>query len=137
MAKELWKGNEALAEAAVRAGCQAFFGYPITPQTELVGRIARTAIRLARQQGLKLGLFRPVSLWPYPAAALADTAQGVKALLVVEMNAGQMLQDVRLACGQSLPIHFLGRMGGVVPLQEEIVYEAQQLTQVVHSLETL
>ena len=101
-----------------------------------VARIAQSALRQARRQGMKVGLFRPISLWPFPAAALAAAAQRAKALLVVEMNAGQMLEDVRLACAGSSsgkPIRFLGRMGGVVPLPEEIVYETQHLLQVVHS----
>ncbi len=98
-----------------------------------VARIAQSAVRLARSQGLKLGLFRPVSLWPFPSAALAEVAQQVRGLLVVEMNAGQMLDDVRLAAGPWAPLRFFGRLGGVVPLPEEIVYEAQHLKRVVHS----
>jgi 2-oxoglutarate ferredoxin oxidoreductase subunit alpha len=98
-----------------------------------VARIAQSAVRLARKQGLKIGLFRPISLWPFPAAALAAAAARVQGLLVVEMNAGQMLEDVRLAAGPALPIRFLGRMGGMVPLPEEIVYEAQHLGRVVQS----
>jgi len=98
-----------------------------------VARIAQSAVRQARRQGLKVGLFRPISLWPFPAAALAAAAQTARALLVVEMNAGQMVQDVQLACGAQKPIRFLGHMGGVVPLPEEIVYEAQHLLRVVHS----
>jgi 2-oxoglutarate ferredoxin oxidoreductase subunit alpha len=98
-----------------------------------VARIAQSAVRQARRQGLKVGLFRPISLWPFPAAALAAAAQNAQALLVVEMNAGQMLQDVRLACGPSKPIRFLGHMGGVIPLPEEIVYETQHLMRVVRS----
>jgi 2-oxoglutarate ferredoxin oxidoreductase subunit alpha len=92
-----------------------------------VARIAQSAVRQARRQGLKVGLFRPISLWPFPAAALAALAQNAAALLVVEMNAGQMLQDVRLACGGSTPIRFMGHMGGVIPLPEEIVSETQHL----------
>ena len=98
-----------------------------------VARIAQSAVRMARRQGLKVGLFRPISLWPFPAQALAEAAQQVHGLLVVEMNAGQMLEDVRLAVGQDLPTRFFGRMGGMVPLPEEIVYEAQHLSRVVQS----
>jgi 2-oxoglutarate ferredoxin oxidoreductase subunit alpha len=94
-------------------------------------RIAQSAVRMARKQGLKIGLFRPISLWPFPAHALAEAAQQVRGLLVVEMNAGQMLEDVRLAAGPALPTRFFGRMGGVVPLPEEIVYEAQHLSRVL------
>jgi 2-oxoglutarate/2-oxoacid ferredoxin oxidoreductase subunit alpha len=98
-----------------------------------VARIAQSAVRMARRQGLKVGLFRPISLWPFPAQALAEAAQKMRGLLVVEMNAGQMLEDVRLAVGQDLPTRFFGRMGGMVPLPEEIVYEAQHLSRVVQS----
>jgi 2-oxoglutarate/2-oxoacid ferredoxin oxidoreductase subunit alpha len=98
-----------------------------------VARIAQSAVRMARKQGLKIGLFRPISLWPFPAQALAKTAQHVRGLLVVEMNAGQMLADVQLAAGTALPIRFFGRMGGMVPLPEEIVYEAQHLGRVLQS----
>ena len=98
-----------------------------------VARIAQSAVRQARRQGLKVGLFRPISLWPFPSGALAAAAERAQALLVVEMNAGQMLQDVRLACGPAKPIRFLGHMGGVIPLPEEIVYETQHLMRVVRS----
>jgi 2-oxoglutarate ferredoxin oxidoreductase subunit alpha len=98
-----------------------------------VARIAQSAVRMARKQGLKVGLFRPVSLWPFPARALAEAAEQMRGLLVVEMNAGQMLEDVRLAVGPDLPTRFFGRMGGMVPLPEEIVYEAQHLSRVVQS----
>ncbi len=98
-----------------------------------VARIARSAVREARRHGLRAGLFRPISLWPFPAAALAELAERMRAVLVVEMNAGQMLQDVRLAIDPAMPIRFFGRMGGVIPLPEEIVYEAQHLARVAHS----
>ncbi|MFN8464096.1 MAG: 3-methyl-2-oxobutanoate dehydrogenase subunit VorB [Caldilineaceae bacterium] len=98
-----------------------------------VARIAQSAVRMARRQGLKVGLFRPISLWPFPAQALVEAAQQVRGLLVVEMNAGQMLEDVRLAVGQELPTRFFGRMGGMVPLPEEIVYEAHHLSRVVQN----
>jgi 2-oxoglutarate ferredoxin oxidoreductase subunit alpha len=98
-----------------------------------VARIAQSAVRAARRQGVKVGLFRPISLWPFPAAALAGAAAHAQGLLVVEMNAGQMLEDVRLAVGNALPIRFLGRMGGVVPLPEEIVAEAQHFGRVLQS----
>jgi 2-oxoglutarate ferredoxin oxidoreductase subunit alpha len=98
-----------------------------------VARIAQSAVRLARRQGLKVGLFRPISLWPFPSAALARAAERASALLVVEMNAGQMLQDVRLACGSAIPTRFLGHTGGVIPLPEEIVNETQHLLRMARS----
>jgi 2-oxoglutarate ferredoxin oxidoreductase subunit alpha len=85
-------------------------------------RIARTAVRHAREQGLRAGLFRPVTVFPFPYQALEEVAAGKK-LLVFELNAGQMLEDVRLAVHDSVPIRFLGRTGGVVPLPEDVLDE--------------
>jgi 2-oxoglutarate ferredoxin oxidoreductase subunit alpha len=88
-------------------------------------RVARTAIQRARAAGLALGLFRPITLWPFPAEALAATADRVRALLVVEMSAGQMLEDVRLAVGDRAPVLFHGRMGGMVPTPGEVLEAAR------------
>jgi 2-oxoglutarate ferredoxin oxidoreductase subunit alpha len=85
-------------------------------------RIARTAVRHAREQGLRAGLFRPVTVFPFPYHGLEQAAAG-KRLLVFELNAGQMLEDVRLAVHDSVPIRFLGRTGGVVPLPEDVLDE--------------
>ena len=79
-------------------------------------RIAQTAIRQAREAGLNVGLFRPISLYPFPSERLAALAARTRKILVFELNAGQMLEDVRLATGSSVPIEFFGRMGGVMPL---------------------
>ncbi|MCD4687683.1 MAG: 3-methyl-2-oxobutanoate dehydrogenase subunit VorB [Anaerolineae bacterium] len=84
------------------------------------GRIAQTAIKHARAEGMKVGLFRPVTLWPFPEIRLSALADHVDAMLVVEMNAGQMLDDVRLCAGGQIPVSFYGRTGGVVPVPEEI-----------------
>ena len=89
-------------------------------------RIARTAIRQARKEGIKAGLFRPITVFPFPYAELREAAQG-KQILVVELNAGQMLEDVRLAMKDEVPITFYGRMGGVVPLPEDILEEIKKL----------
>jgi 2-oxoglutarate ferredoxin oxidoreductase subunit alpha len=85
------------------------------------GRIAKTAIREARRQGIRVGLLRPISLFPFPSAPLEELTGWIKAILVVEMNAGQMVEDVRLAVGGRAPVHFYGRTGGVVPLPDEIL----------------
>lgn len=85
------------------------------------GRIAQSAVRAAREEGIKVGLFRPVSLYPYPYARLSELAARLEAFLVVEMNGGQMIEDVRLANEGRVPVHFYGRMGGVTPLPEEIL----------------
>lgn len=84
-------------------------------------RIAKTAIAKARRQGLKAGLFRPITVNPYPYDALRKAAEKARRLLVVELSAGQMLEDVRLAVMDRRPIHFFGKMGGVVPMPEDVV----------------
>ena len=88
-----------------------------------VGRIAKSAVRAARGAGIRAGLFRPISLWPYPEAALDELIERVQGVLVVEMNAGQMLEDVRAIVQGRVPVRFLGRMGGVIPLPDEISAE--------------
>ncbi len=87
------------------------------------GRIAETAVKRARQQGMRVGLFRPITLWPFPEDRLSALTDQVDAFLVTEMNAGQMWEDVKLASGGQVPVKFVGRMGGVVPMPEEI-YDA-------------
>lgn len=84
-------------------------------------RIAEKAIELARQEGLKVGLFRPITLWPFPTKALNAAAEGRKGVLVVEINAGQMIEDVRLAVNGRERVEHFGRLGGIVPEPEEIV----------------
>ena len=84
-------------------------------------RIAEKALELAREEGLKVGLFRPITLWPYPQKELAEAAQGKKGVLVAEINAGQMVQDVRLAINNTVKVEHFGRLGGIVPEPEEIV----------------
>ncbi len=85
-----------------------------------VARICLKAIEDAREQGIKVGLIRPITLWPFPKKAIAELARKVKGILVVELNAGQMIEDVRLAAGSQVPVHHFGRMGGIVPNPDEI-----------------
>lgn len=91
------------------------------------GRVAQTAVKQARAEGLRVGLFRPISLFPFPEKRLAELAKQARSFLVVEMNAGQMIEDVRLAVsgqgpgGSTPPVKFYGRMGGVVPLPDEVL----------------
>ncbi len=85
------------------------------------GRITYTAVEDARAKGLKVGLLRPQTLWPFPEDRVSALADRVDGCLVVEMNAGQMLDDVRLAVGGQIPVSFYGRMGGVVPMPDEIL----------------
>lgn len=93
-------------------------------------RIAQSTIRQLRREGLPVGLFRPITLWPFPEkelAALADRQPALKTFLVVEMNAGQMFHDVREAVGRAIPVEFYGRMGGAIPLPHEIEHEIRRL----------
>ncbi len=90
-------------------------------------RVSRTAVARARAAGLRAGLFRPITLWPFPAAALADVAGRARGVLVVEMSAGQMVEDVRLAVEGRVPVRFHGRMGGMVPSPDEIIEALRDL----------
>ncbi|OEF95539.1 3-methyl-2-oxobutanoate dehydrogenase subunit VorB [Vulcanibacillus modesticaldus] len=88
-----------------------------------VSRIAKNAIKKAREKGIKVGMIRPISLWPFPEKPFYETRENVKAYLTVEMSAGQMVEDVRLAVNGYKPVHFYGRTGGMVPSQEDILAE--------------
>ncbi|HAE84929.1 MAG TPA: 3-methyl-2-oxobutanoate dehydrogenase subunit beta [Anaerolineaceae bacterium] len=91
------------------------------------GRISLSAVRAAREKGLKVGLLRPISLAPFPYEVVSDLAEQAKAFLVVEMNNGQMLEDVRLAVANRKPIAFYGRMGGTVPFADDVLQEIEDL----------
>jgi len=84
-------------------------------------RICKKAIRMLRAEGIKVGLFRPVTLWPFPKQAIADAAKKVKKILTVEMSMGQMVQDVQINAGKYCDVDFLGRPGGMLPEVEKIV----------------
>ena len=84
-------------------------------------RIAEKAIEMARAEGIKVGLFRPITLWPFPTNEIAAAADKVKGVLVAEINAGQMIDDVRLAVNGKVPVEHYGRLGGIVPEPEEMV----------------
>jgi len=90
-------------------------------------RIAKTALTQLRQQGLKVGLLRPISLWPFPVDAFESVIPQAKSFLTLEMSAGQMVEDVRLIVNGRKPVHFYGRMGGIVPTPEEIAAKAQEI----------
>jgi 2-oxoglutarate ferredoxin oxidoreductase subunit alpha len=83
--------------------------------------VAQTAIERGRALGLRVGLFRPISLWPFPAAALAEVAAGARAVVVVEMAAGQLAEDVTLALGTRGRIFVHGRTGGMVPTPGDVL----------------
>src|SRR5512136_3397466 len=84
-------------------------------------RVARGAVKNARGYGLKVGLFRPVTLWPFPSEALQALSEKTKNFMVFELNMGQMLEDVRLTLGDKADVFFYGRPGGVVPTPAEVL----------------
>ena len=84
-------------------------------------RIAEKAIEMARKEGIKVGLLRPITLWPFPTNEIEAAAKNVKGILVAEINAGQMVDDVKLAVNGSVPVVHYGRLGGIVPEPEEMV----------------
>ncbi len=91
------------------------------------GRVALSSVRAARQKGIKVGLLRPITVSPFPHEVIDQLTQRVSKFLVVEMNAGQMLEDVRLAVRGRVPVEFYGRLGGVVPFPDEILSEIERL----------
>ena len=90
-------------------------------------RIAEKAMEMAREEGLHVGLFRPITLWPFPSKEVAKAARGKKGVLVVEINAGQMVEDVRLAINGAERVEHFGRLGGIVPEPDEIVKALKSL----------
>jgi 2-oxoglutarate ferredoxin oxidoreductase subunit alpha len=91
------------------------------------GRVALSAVREARAQGIKVGLLRPITVSPFPYAALEQLIPQVEAFLVTEMNMGQMLDDVLLTVRGRVPVEFYGRPGGVVPFHDEILDEIHRI----------
>lgn len=93
----------------------------------LMSRVCKKAVDLAREEGIKMGLIRPITLWPFPADAISKLAdrEALKFFLSVEMNAGQMVEDVRLAVSGRKEVHFYGRQGGIVPTPDEVLKAAK------------
>jgi len=91
-----------------------------------VARIAKSVLRMAREEGIKVGLFRPITLWPYPSEPLKGLADRVETVLTVEMSAGQMWEDVRLAVAERAETPFYGEFGGVVPTPRAILSEVKK-----------
>lgn len=127
--EELERMNRALSEkdAAICADEARYVERHVADAELLVvafgsaARIAQTAVKEARARGLNVGLFRPVSLYPFPEKRLAELSYRVRQFLVVELSAGQMLQDVQRAVERDADVHFFGAMGGLVPLPDEIL----------------
>jgi len=89
----------------------------------VVSRIVYSTVDMARKQGLKVGLLRPITLWPFPTEVIAKLADTARGFLAVELSTGQMVEDVQLAVNGKVPVHFYGRCGGVVPGSDELLGE--------------
>ena len=92
-----------------------------------VARICKSAIALLAEHGVTAGLFRPITLFPYPGEVLAQAAERAKHLLVTELSTGQMIEDARYHLGKHRPVHFYGRVGGMIMAPEELVTKALTL----------
>ncbi len=90
-------------------------------------RLAKSAVEAARKEGLKVGIVRPITLWPYPAKEIAEACKNAKNVLCVEMSMGQMVDDVKLAINCSKPVEFYGRTGGVIPKPAEILAKLREM----------
>ena len=86
-----------------------------------VARICAKAQEIAREKGIKVGIVRPITLWPFPVEAVRKAAEGKKGILCVELNAGQMIEDVRLSIHDAIPVRHFGRLGGIIPSPQEVV----------------
>jgi len=93
----------------------------------IISRILKTVVEKCRKRGIKAGMLRPKSLWPYPSRILAELSQKTKQFLVVEMSCGQMVEDVKLAVDGKKPVYFFGRTGGTVPSDFEILNEVDKI----------
>jgi 2-oxoglutarate ferredoxin oxidoreductase subunit alpha len=97
----------------------------------IVSRVAKGVVNKLRRKGVKVGLFRPITLWPFPKTALRKLASQGKQFLDVELNTGQMLEDVKLAVGDGVTVDFVGKWGGLVPTEAEIESKFRRLEAVV------
>jgi 2-oxoglutarate ferredoxin oxidoreductase subunit alpha len=93
----------------------------------LSSRICQKTVDLGREKGIKIGLLRPITLYPYPYKRLNELADQVDFMMSVEMNAGQMVEDVKLAVEGKVPVYFTGRMGGMIPSPEDVLHEVETI----------
>ena len=90
-------------------------------------RISKKVIAIAREQGIKVGLLRPITLWPFPYQRIGELGKKMKGILTLEINAGQMVEDVRLAVECKVPVQWYGRLGGIIPEPEEVVEQIKKM----------
>ena len=86
-----------------------------------MARICQKVMEIAQEEGIKIGLLRPITLWPVPSAQIKEAAKNVKGIMVVELSAGQMIEDVKLAVECNVDVKHYGRLGGIVPTPEEVL----------------
>jgi len=119
---EVIKENETLYE---KVNCEDADVVAVAYGT--ISRVVRNAIKKCEEEGIKLGLIRPITLWPFPFAAFEEISPNTKAFLSVEMSAGQMVDDVKIAANGRIPVEFYGRYGGNVPQPDEIVAKVKDI----------
>lgn len=95
-------------------------------------RVALSAVTAARAKGLRVGLHRPISLWPFPDKRIRELARNMSGMLIVEMSSGQMIEDVRLCVEGLCPVRFFGKMGGVLPTPEQVLECIEHRTEPCH-----
>ena len=99
----------------------------ITVAYGATSRVVKSAVDQARDKGIKVGLIRPITVWPFPVEMISKAARRVDCMLAVEMSMGQMVDDVRLAANGACPVYFFGRTGGVVPSPAEVLAQIEKL----------
>ncbi len=119
---EIVKANEVRVEEYLTEDADI-----VTVAYGATARVVRSAVEMAREEGIRAGLLRPITVWPFPEEAVARAAGHAKALLAVEMSMGQMVDDVRLAANGACPVSFFGRTGGIVPSPAEVLDQLRAL----------
>ena len=130
--EEMEKVNLQLQEKYKAMQCEVRYEEIKTEDAEILlvafglsARICQKTVDLGREKGIKIGLLRPITLYPYPYQRISELAEQVQFILTVEMNAGQMVEDVRLGVEGRVPVYFKGRMGGMIPSPEDILQEVE------------
>lgn len=130
--EEMEKINLQLQEKYKAMQCEVRYEEIKTEDAEILlvafglsARICQKTVDLGREKGIKIGLLRPITLYPYPYQRISELAEQVQFILTVELNAGQMVEDVRLSVEGKVPVYFKGRMGGMIPSPEDILQEVE------------
>ncbi len=120
---EVIKENEVMVEEDYSADDEI-----IVVSYGATSRIVKSAVKTARAKGIKVGMIRPITLWPFPEKQIAKASQTAKAFLTVEMSMGQMVDDVKIAVNGNCPVEFFGRTGGIIPSPAEILEQIEKLS---------